>query len=725
MFLSILSTQIHGKMSSAVIPQWKVALQQKLDKKKDDERRKLHEQEERRLDALPPWKRMGMVPNSVIIISGGTKTVSKLASESSTNNDMKQEVPTGSKSTKAGSLKSGFVGGSSSTTLNTSNRSENRIISGNAKQNRVSSSGHDGVMTNNVGVDEHDGGRGMKKVAEREGVDEEHVSSVFDNPFLKLDGGKRKRRISATKIEDSKSNGNVSQISDHQTICNDVGAPVALTSIIAPEPTVTVKPRESVIMTKKEPDNNIRQRSRSASPRHAAEAHGVDLKSVEAEELPKFRVRKSSVSDLRNKFGHPASIEDLTRVSRKLSESEEGSPRSPRSPTTVLDRTKLFSLQPHNVHFTGKLESPNKLSPTSTSGPFKVPVPNSFTSDSSASTHPETRTNSDQENTSSKQSESKPVPVSVTQAKVGSVSGDVITSKRQAPKAPVTSDSSLSRQKDISPAVPKADDVSSGGKSQSVVKIVNNSAESNKPIESSNISNASNHKEQPDQPKTAIIVDDGQSSLRRKRGTGKMSASALISLSSDKSAKDNQLSDHNSRIRAARQEARSSNSKNLLRSARDGEDKDTASIPSGAVSSSMFGHKKEKMENHSTSATTTKDEAPYVDAIPYPTNFRQPKAKSDEASEEKAPSTKLVSYSRSVNETIDEIPRTNIDEVILSPNLVNGRVEEKAAPKKIKKSLDLEWIGFNSPTGTPSSLKATSITKYGRSPDNKKVGSLD
>ncbi len=102
-------------MSSAVIPQWKVALQQKLDQKKEDERRKLQEEEQRRLDALPPWKRMNMVPKSVIIISGGTKSVSKLQSESQSLDETKQVKPSAKESTNAAvQLKSGYVSGGSS-----------------------------------------------------------------------------------------------------------------------------------------------------------------------------------------------------------------------------------------------------------------------------------------------------------------------------------------------------------------------------------------------------------------------------------------------------------------------------------------------------------------------------------------------------------------------------------------------------------------------------------
>ncbi|XP_033642951.1 microtubule-associated protein futsch-like [Asterias rubens] len=706
-------------MSSAVIPQWKVALQQKLDKKKEDERRKLQDEEQRRLDALPPWKRMAMVPKSVIIISGGTKTVSKLPSESQSYDNTEQVESSGKESNN---IKSGSAGSSSSSTMY---RNENLKNAGNLQHNHVVSTEKN--VTNHVGVDEHDGAK-EKTIAARDGVDEEHVVSVFDNPFLRHDGGKRKRKVSPVITEKTKGSNSVQKQPELQTVHKDV------------PPTITkTQPRESVAMTKKEPENSIRQRSRSASPRRAAKANGIDLKFSEAEEVPaEPRARKNSVSDLRNKFGRPASVGDLNRVSHKLSDSDDNSPRSPRSPTPILDRTKLFSSQPQTVHFTGKSASASRLSPTTVPAPAPskvaaAPAPSKVAVSNSTSTIKQS--NSMQDNTS-KQSEIKPLnPPQL--SKVVAVASSVVkvTPKRQAPKPPTTTDPVPVVSRKTSPTEPKTVSISPTQESHSVEKP--ESTVSNKPVETANSSSTTNHDEQADQPKTAIVVGDGQSSLRRKRGTGKMSASALISLSTDNNSQDKQLSEHNSRVRAARQEARASSSKNLLRSARDGETKDTESIPSGAVSTNTFGQKKETKENHSPSDSTPKDdiipypsnfrqpqkEPTYVDTIPYPSNFRQPKSQTKETTEEKDPPIKLISYTRSVKETIEEVPRTNIDDVTLSPvketpKLMNGRVEEKLAPRKLKKTPGKEWVGYNTPAGKPSALK--SVSKLGCS-DSKKL----
>ncbi|XP_022085181.1 nucleolar and coiled-body phosphoprotein 1-like [Acanthaster planci] len=682
-------------MSGAVIPQWKIALQQKLEKKKEEERRKLLEEEQRRLEALPPWKRMGMVPQNVIIISGGTKTVSKLSSDS--------DSTAGGEEVQKESRKSNTDQASKVTTNRTVSDSRISVkksaMNAQPQENHVVSSQKESHLTNHVGGDEPDGAK-MTPVTGREGVDEEHVASVSENPFLKLDGGARRRRASPLLKLDIKEKESTSKIVENKTT-------------------------DSMIVVKKQPDNNIRQRSRSASPHRAAREQNVDLKAVE-EDLPERRPRKNSVSDLRNKFGRAASIEDLRVVSRKASESESTSPLlSPRSPT-ALDRHKLFDDQPHKVHFNFTPDSSRKLAPASSS---KVSMTSSVTSDKMPSTQPQAQKTAVTGSALSKPSETN--SLTITEAGIAQISSTNRTTKRQAPKAPTASDSSASTKKDIAPT--KAVTSSTSSSTSSAMKPLSKDLQkSNKPVESSKNVTMTNEVSLPDQPKTAIL-GDGQSSLRRKKGTSRMSASALISLSGDGTS-DVQLSEHNARVRAARQEARASSSKNSLRSARDSESKDTDSIPKGLVSSNMFGSKL-KTHDNKTPSSKPKEDPPYVDSIPYPENFRQPKKESGyvdtipypenfrqpkstkpEASEIKAPTVQLKATSKT--STVEDIPRTNIDDMVLSPikedasqNLTNGSVETKAPPKKIKKKLEVEWIGYNTPTGKPSALKSSTSHK--------------
>ncbi|XP_038063588.1 mucin-5AC-like [Patiria miniata] len=678
-------------MSGAVVPQWKIALQQKLDKKKEDERRKSVEEEKRRLEALPPWKRYGMVPQNVIIISGGTKTVSKLSTDSDTTSGEKtQKEPSISQNSQV-----------VKTTTTNRKESESRTKSPTSivnvqhqiHANHVISSQKENHLTNHVGEDETNAGK-PAPVAGREGVDEEHVSSVLNNPFLKFDGGARRRRVSPSSRSDDK------------------GKEATSSSPITKNETT-----DFIKVAKKQPDNSIRQRSRSESPRRAAREHNVDLKVVE-EDIPQTRPRKNSVSDLRSRYGRAASTEDLKVVSRKGSEADITSPLSPQSPTHSLDRNILFDKEPHKVHITYKPEPSRSLSPTS--APKVSTTTSTVTSEKLPSTQPQTQKSTVvKDSTPSKQSETK--SLSFTESKVAPTSQSVKSTKRQAPKAPTTSESSLSTttKTDVTPT--KTITSSSSSSSSNAVKSVSNSEKSNKP---SNTFTRTNEASLPDQPKTAIL-GDGQSSLRRKKGVSKMSASALISLSSNDS-NEVQLSEHNARVRAARQEARTSSSKNSLRSARDGESRDTDSIPKGVVSSNAFGSKLKTSENQTSSMTKPKEDTPFVDSIPYPENFRQPKKESTyvdpipypenfrkpKSNNEETSETKLVSSVK--KPVMDNIPRTNIDEVILSPieenvpqNLTNGTVEEKAPPKKIKKK-GMEWIGYNTPTGKPSALKSAS-----------------